>query len=172
MSNDILAHEYLRECLHYSVITGEFYWLKAPSNKVKLGSMAGSLNVKGYRQIKINGTLHRAHRLVWLWVTGKWPVNEIDHVNGVRNANYWLNLREATHSQNAMNRGMLANNTSSFKGVFWNKRAQKWMGQINLNSRRIHLGYFDAIEDACAARTAAEERLHGEFARPLDVLEL
>ena len=102
-SKSILSHAYLREILHYSFITGEFYWLKSPAKNIKAGQMAGTLNSGGYRNIAINGKIYRAHRLAWFWVTSAWPANAIDHLNGVRDANYWLNLREATRSQNCCN---------------------------------------------------------------------
>lgn len=50
------------------------------------------------------------------------------------------------------------NNTSGTKGVCWHKGMKKWVARIGINRSRIHLGYFDNIEDAIATRKAAEEK--------------
>lgn len=50
------------------------------------------------------------------------------------------------------------NNTSGFKGVYWNKEKGKWVAQITFRRKNYNLGRYDNIEDAVAARKAAEER--------------
>ena len=50
------------------------------------------------------------------------------------------------------------NNTSGFKGVYWNKEKGKWGAQITFRRKNYNLGRYDNIEDAVAARKAAEER--------------
>lgn len=160
----MLTQATLRARLHYSVITGEFYWLKS-KGRVKAGDVAGCLNSGGYIYIQINSKPYLAHRLAWFWVTGEWPTNEIDHKSGIRDANYWLNLREATNSQNACNTRLCSINTSGYKGVCWNKARKKWQANIKLSNKTKHLGYFDDINLAYAARLKAQQELHGDFAR-------
>lgn len=161
----MLTHAYLREILHYSVITGDFYYLKSTARRIKVGDIAGSLENTGYRRVKINREKHQSHRLAWFWVTGGWPENEIDHKNGITSANYWLNLREATHSQNMCNRSINLNSTSGYKGVSWDNASQKWHARIGLNKKRKSLGYFDNIDDAYAERQKAEKELHRGYTR-------
>jgi hypothetical protein len=163
----MLTHAYLREHLHYSIITGKFYWLKPTTNIIQVGDVAGSFDDKGYRFIRINRKKHLTHRLAWFWVIGEWPENNIDHVSGVRDANYWLNIREATVSQNNCNVGLKPANTSGYKGVSWHKASQKWRAQIRHNSKPKHLGSFVDIEEAYFERLKAEKELHGEFARAI-----
>jgi hypothetical protein len=67
----------LREVLHYDPITGIFTWLVSLSNHV--GKVAGSLDGTGRVRIRVDGREYGAHRLAWLYMTGNWPVNEIDH---------------------------------------------------------------------------------------------
>jgi len=43
------------------------------------------------------------------------------------------------------------NNTSGYRGVWYNKSAQKWVASITVNYRRIHLGYFDLPIDGATA---------------------
>lgn len=87
----------------------------------------------------------------------------IDHVNGDPSDNRLCNLREATKSQNMMNVGKIKSNTSGVRGVGWSKISQKWRAYICVNKRNIHLGLFDDIEDAKAARFKAVIKYHGEF---------
>lgn len=90
--------------------------------------------------------------------------SRIDHVNGDKLDNRRRNLRFATRSQNAMNKGKPKNNTSGFKGVSWYKKAKKWCARIKVNGKTIHLGLFAEIKIAARAYDAAARELHGEFA--------
>lgn len=163
--NDIvISLNYLREILHYSIITGDFYWLKS-KGRVKAGDIAGTYDAYGYRVININHNPYKSHRLAWFWVTGAWPEYDIDHKNGAPSDNYWLNLREATRSQNNSNIRMKSNNTSGYKGVYWHKASKKWQASIGVSKKLKHLGLFEGIEEACAARLKAQQELHGDFAR-------
>lgn len=74
------------------------------------------------------------------------------------------NLRAATHGQNQQNSATPRNNTSGFKGVGWDKRRKKWRAYVSAGGRRINIGSFDDIHDAAAARAAAAQEHHGQFA--------
>ena len=84
----------LREILHYDPESGELRWLISPRYRVNIGALAGVLNSRGYRVIKIGGRMYVAHRLAFLWMEGRWPMEEIDHANGDKTDNRWSNLRE------------------------------------------------------------------------------
>lgn len=49
------------------------------------------------------------------------------------------------------------NSKSGVKGVSWSKSKNKWVAQIYYQGKSIHLGRYTEIEDAIAARKAAEE---------------
>ena len=89
----------------------------------------------------------------------------VDHINGDGLDNRRANLRLATSAGNAHNRRINKNNLSGFKGVRWNKAAQKWQAQIALGGKDHYLGLFDAPEAAHAAYVEAATRLHGDFAK-------
>ena len=74
------------------------------------------------------------------------------------------NLRECTQAENVHNCGMRRNNRSGVKGVHYHKGQKQWRAQIGSNGKRIHLGFFDDINEAAQVRREAELRLHGEFA--------
>lgn len=160
-----LTHARLTQLLYYDPETGVFTRKTAPTNYVRVGDVAGYKNPAGYIMIMIDGEDHRAHRLVWLYMTGEWPKDEIDHINGIRDDNRFANLREATKAQNSRNCKTPKSNTSGFKGVYLHKNYNKWAARIRVNKKRKHLGYFDTPEEAYDAYVSAAEVLHGEFAR-------
>lgn len=160
-----LTAERLRTLLHYCPETGAFRWLVSNSARRPAGSAAGELKPSGYILIGINGWRYRAHRLAWLYVTGEWPQVQIDHRDNDRSNNKWLNLRPADNAQNQANAKRPKNNTSGFKGVFWNKQRQKWAAKINPDRRQVHLGFFADPKEAHAAYCRGAEKFFGEFAR-------
>ncbi len=92
-----------RELLRYEPETGKFYWLMNRGRNAKSGDEAGSMNNKGYRQIKVDGRAYSAPRLAWLFVCKEWPKKEIDHINHNRDDNWIANLRDVPHRTNTRN---------------------------------------------------------------------
>lgn len=164
MKTDLTAAR-VRELLDYNPETGEFRWRLSNSKRAPVGAVAGVIS-RGYRLIRIDGCLYRGHRLAWLHVHGHWPVAEIDHVNLDKADNRIANLREASRSQQLANQGRRRDNTSGFKGAFWEASRRKWQAYIQVNGRRIHLGRFATPEAAHAAYVTAAAEHFGEFARP------
>lgn len=149
----------LKELLDYDPGTGVFIW-RVSRGTARAGSVAGTFNSEGYIRIKIDRKLYLAHRLVWLYVCGKFPVNQLDHIDRDPSNNRIENLRLATQAENKQNLSKPYTNTSGVVGVSWNKQTGKWQAYIQLNNRQIHLGLFDTIEEAAAARAAAKAKLH------------
>jgi len=93
------------------------------------------------------------------------PDDIIDHKNGNVLDNRRSNLRFATSAENSQNRQLAKNNSSGIKGVSWHKQHNKWQVEIVVNKKRIHLGYYENLEDARDAIREARIELHGEFCR-------
>lgn len=129
------------------------------------GAQVGGLIASGYRLVTIYGSRFYAHRLAFLYMLGRWPIGEVDHINGAPDDNRWENLREATHQENGRNVKTAKNNTSGVKGVYWAKDKRKWTAQITISRKTYHLGRFDTIEAAKACREAKTAEVFGEFAR-------
>lgn len=88
----------------------------------------------------------------------------IDHINQCGLDNRKINLRISTKSTNAMNSKKRKNCSSKYKGVSWNKIHKKWEVYINLNKRRIRLGYYLNEQEAAIAYNNAAKEFHKEFA--------
>ena len=140
--------------LRYEPDTGLFFW-KA-TNKI-----AGSKKVDGRIHIVVGGEAYKAHRLAWLFVHGSFPRNQIDHINHICDDNRIVNLRDVTNQENQRNARRSKANVSGVTGVYWHKASQKWLAQIRIDMKDLHLGLFDNKSDAIKARTDAE--LHYGF---------
>lgn len=146
----------LKEILEYQPDTGLFFW-KKNGKGIKKNRKAGHLSKEGYVDIRIKNYSCPAHRIAWFMMTGSWPDNFIDHINRIRSDNRFINLRQATKSENAQNTKIPSNNTSGYKGVVWHKPNKNWVAQININKKHIHLGSFKNLQDAVNARIEAEK---------------
>lgn len=96
------------------------------------------------------------HRLIWLLKTGRWPLEVIDHIDGVTTNNKWVNLRDVSRAENQKNMKMFCNNTSGHRGVCWDKARNTWNARIKVRGITISLGRFTNFEEAKVARLAAE----------------
>ena len=156
-----LSAERLREILDYNPDTGIFTWIKPTSNRVKIGAVAGYFcPIHNCIRIRLFGNLHFAHRLAWLYVTGKHPIEQIDHINGNRLDNRIENLREATDQQNKQNLGVSKANKSGMRGVHFVKKKNKWCAQITSHRKTRSLGYFDSKEAAYGVYLEARKEIH------------
>ena len=156
----MITQKELRQILHYDAKRGVWRWRVRPAQHVQLGSIAGTLNSKGYRYIVINGKQYKSSRLAWFYICGYFPENQVDHRNRNPSDDRWENLREVSPQCNQRNCKLSSQNTSGVKGVCWHKRAEKWHAQIAVNSKNKHLGYHDDFTEAVAHRLAAEQCLN------------
>lgn len=132
------------------------------------GNCAGHIGKSGDGHkmwiVKIAGKRYQAHRVVFCMKNGDFdPSYEVDHIDRDPLNNEPKNLRLSTRAQNASNKSIPSNNTSSARGVTWDKKNRKWQAQIGHFGKCIFLGRFSSKEEAVAARVAGSQRLHGEF---------
>lgn len=164
----MLTIERLHELLHYDAETGVFIRRKT-IGRARCGAVAGGLMSLGYWAIGIDGVAYYGHRLAWLYMTGAWPAEQVDHVDGTRNNNRWANLREASSGQNKRNTKLKASNTSGYKGVSFcagrSNQKKAWEAKIRVNYKTVHLGRFATGEEAARAYDVAAVQHSGQFAR-------
>lgn len=91
----------------------------------------------------------------------------VDHIHHDKNEcnydNRKSNLRFVGYVENGMNTVVFKNNKSGCKGVFYNKRYNKWEARICVNKKNIYLGRYSILEDAIMARRKAEQQYYGEY---------
>lgn len=155
----------INELIDYNSETGVFTF-KAKRKGRKIGQ-CGWRRPDGYLCITINYKCYLAHRLAWFLVYGEWPLHEVDHINGDPSDNRICNLRLATHSQNLKNQKIRKNNTSGYKGVYFNKKNGNWIARIKINYRYFHIGVFADPESAHLAYVKRAQQEFGEFHREI-----
>ena len=181
MSDVIVDQSLVRELLHYEPETGVFTWKRRDRkhfsndqswktwNTRFAGTIAGA-DILGYREIQIFYCRARSHNLAWLYMHGRWPIEELDHINRNRSDNRICNLREASRMTNCRNMPRLRNNKSGVTGVMWLKREKKWRAYISSErNKSISLGEFSDFFEAVCRRKSAErkfgyDRNHGKTA--------
>lgn len=158
-NNSTLTAEVLRTVLHYAPDTGVFTWLVIPTSRIPAGAVAGSLGSTGHYIIALHNKQWKAHRLAWLYMTGSWPVNEIDHINGNRADNRFINLRDVTRKENTQNQRRAARSSKSgLLGATPYKNV--WRAAIGADGVWKHLGFYSTPEEAHAAYLEAKRKLH------------
>lgn len=157
----MITQERLKELFVYNEETGYFVWKVSRKGYPKKGKIAGCLNPLGYVSIRVDSVLYQAHRLVFLYLYGAMPNDEIDHINGNRSDNRIFNLREASRSQNGMNMSLSCSNKSGVKGV--SKSRNGWRGSIDSNGVQYQKR-FKSFHDAVKWIDDMRKKLHGEFA--------
>jgi hypothetical protein len=131
-----LTTERLRALLEYDPATGLFTWRETRNLRVRAGDLAGrTVTEEGHRAICIDYQTHTAGRLAWQWMTGKPPVQRVEHVNGDASDARWTNLRDVgrpglairqgVHSQGFTDRGA---GRRRFRARVYCDGCSRWVG--------------------------------------------
>ncbi len=155
----------LKSLLIYDPVTGVWRWLVDRGNRFKTGTVAGSINEKGYWIIGVLGRNYKAHRLAVFYMTGEWPKDQVDHNDLHKANNRWGNIRPAINSQNQMNGPVRSDNKLGLKGIKEHKPTGLFQARITVNGKRQSLGYFKSTSEAIDARRNAAYKIHGNFTR-------
>lgn len=144
----MVTQERLKELYTYDPIGGTFR-RNFGRQGVEKGSLAGSMNHHfGYVNIFVDDKGYKAHRLAFMYMTGEWPPEEVDHLDGDRSNNAWENLKLCSRSENARNMAKRKDNTSGHVGIGFHKKRNQWRARI----MGEHLGWFPTMEEAIKAR--------------------
>jgi hypothetical protein len=154
-----------RSLLDYDPCTGVFSWkcrqVSKPQhiswNDKLAGKAAGCVSSSNYLLISISDNSYFAHRVAWLIVHGRWPEDQIDHIDHDTLNNSLSNLREVTNTENHRNVSLSKINKSGVSGVYWCRKSSKWHAQGIASGKRVHLGLFELLSDAAAARKCFEK---------------
>lgn len=168
--------ETLRQLLSYEPETGKLYWKPRGEewfsskrafstwNARFAGKEALTAQSFGAFHGSINSIYILAHRAAWAIYYGKWPKDQIDHINHDRKDNRIVNLREASASQNGRNRRSRPNSSSKYLGVCFDKDRNMWRAEITDMYKTKALGRFSTEDQAAAAYDLAAIKIHGAFA--------
>jgi hypothetical protein len=161
IQQESIQQEELNEIFVYD--EGRLFWKISPHPRIKPGTEAGYYT-SGYIALELFKKVWKAHRIVWIMHYGEIPEGMlIDHKNGIGTDNRISNLRLATRQENNRNSKKRKGSKSSYKGVSWHERQQKWNAVIQVDGVRHHIASFDNEEDAHKAYCEVALMIFGEF---------
>ena len=168
----VLTQGLLRVFMRYDVGTGKLYWRSRSIgyfanagrctawNTAHAGKEAGGIDWRGYRICGVLGKTYMVHRLVWFYVYGEWVGDAvefvIDHIDGDKSNNRIHNLRVVDRRESMKNLPLGRHNKTGCFGVQLVKG--KYTARITVDYVPRHLGTFDTLEEAVAARKQAEKK--------------
>jgi hypothetical protein len=126
-----------------------------PETGVILGVRGKEIKTKdtyGYCIISSDKFMTKSHHFAWYMVYGDVDFDELDHINRDRTDNRISNLRIGNRSLQTQNR--------ESKGYNWHKLTNKWISQIQIEGKKIHLGLFETEEEARNCYLEAKKKYH------------
>ena len=127
-----------------------------------------TVSPRGYSFIKLSNDVNSKNCCIHKLVAECFLENpdnkpQVDHIDGNKLNNNISNLRFVTRSENGMNRLKAKNNNSGYTGICYDKSHKQFHAQLWIKGKRIHLGYYDLLEDAVISRKNAQDKYFGEF---------
>jgi hypothetical protein len=175
---EVVSIDIIKEFLVYDKDTGKLYWKvrdvkyfndgerKANAcsiwNSRYSGKEAGCPDGSNRIVIRIFKNTFFAHRLAFILMEGREPIEQIDHINGNSLDNRWCNIRECVDYQNKQNLTVRSNSSTKVQGVyFFKKRLKKpYEARIRLRGKKYYLGTFKTAKEAGQAYLEAKQKLH------------
>ena len=157
---ELYSKDTIKHWVIYDPDTGVFYWKKKPSRRVMAGSVAGSLSRDlGYISMMLHKQSYLAHRMAFVYMNGRLPIGLVDHINGIRSDNRWINLREATNSINQQNKKQ-ANTNSTTGSLGVTKSGKGFRAIVGFNNKNYYSPNYNTLVEASAAYFAMKKLLH------------
>ena len=145
-----MTPERLRELVTYDPDTGIM------SSRVKRhgknpGDRLGSITSTGYLVTQIEGYKTSIHRFIWLYMYGRLPFGETDHINGNRT----FNQQNRATPRRGSKVGYIGVSLAPYK--------KKYRAQIEVNGKGRSLGFYATAEEAHAAYLEAKRKMHAGY---------
>ena len=165
----MITQERLKELVEYR--DGKLYW-REDRGCVKKGSEAGTVTKLGYIRVSLDRNIYFAHRLIWLYHYGHFPVHNIDHIDQNPANNLLENLRDVPQSENVRNATVGKDNSSGVMGVQLDKRRGRYVVRIREGDKYGYYGAFPTLEEAAVRAKEVYARLgyHENHGRNKDEL--
>lgn len=119
----------------------------------KISEYKWNIMSTGYAQARIGNSMILMQRFL---VDCK-KSQVVDHKNNNRLDNRKDNLKVVTRAKNNQNLSISKRNTTGYRGVTFDKNANKYRVRININGKEKHIGLFQTLEEAVNRRKELEK---------------
>ena len=142
----MINQEYLKECFDYNINTGVCLWKRRPlyhfasesSRFTFIGKNTGNpitcIHNRGYLFVRLNGKGYLLHRLIFILMGHALAGFQVDHINGIKTDNRWINLRLVSQHDNLRNKKLRESNKTGVSGVSFYE---------NLKSKPFRVTYYE-----------------------------
>lgn len=154
-----MPFEQARAAFEYDPESGVIRWKIRAANCVRIGDVAGTVNVQGYVKVKYRGREYAAHRLAWLLTYGRMPSQQIDHIDCDKANNRVANLRDVPQSVNQQNRKTSRVDSES-KLLGAHRHMKSWKAGITISGKSHHIGKFTTAREAHEAYKEFKRKNH------------
>ena len=168
MRHAALGIAYIIKRLRVDADNGRMYWLDATKHHRNLvGKEAGCARKthsgKYYWIIQIDGVPYRRSQLIFAVTTGSWPVEQVDHRDGLSLNDRPDNLRPATQMQNAWNHKGRRKRSGLPMGI---RKLPYGRFEARITYKKVlrSIGVFDSLNDAVSAYQNQRKECFGEYA--------
>jgi len=166
--------EKIRRHLDYNPNTGTITWKNPVGPMLRRchhGDRAGHLNGSSVMMIQILNpdtgqqvSMPAQHVAIFI-ASGEWPTPPVYNRNGKRDDNRIENLCYSDYDLDRLNRRLSRCSATGIRGVYEKKpegaSPMRFIASIRADGKCVHLGTFDTIDKAHAARITAEKILFG-----------
>ena len=167
--NPPLTREFILTRLNVDIEKGKAYWAHQDRgcHRHLIGQEAGCLKhssrEKHYWYIRINGFLYKRSHIIFTVKTGRWPLDQIDHIDGDSTNDSGDNLRECNQKQNMQNMKSKKKSSNLPMGVRQRPNVN-YQAYIRIENAMKGLGTFSTLQAAQDAYIAGRKKHFGEFA--------
>ena len=132
--------EQLQKVFRVDTTTGKVYWLvRRPKHGgwTQTGDLAGYIpnencgRTAGRAMLRYEGQTYQISRLVWLFATGAWPTQMIDHIDKDPTNDAFSNLRDVSNKENLQNV-----TRKPFYGIYFDNRKNCFCIELRHNGTR------------------------------------
>jgi hypothetical protein len=98
-------------------------------------------------------------------MTGNWPPEYVDHIDGNPSNNIWSNLRLVSAAENSYNRKRKYDSFTGIKGVIKDYRSDTWHVHMMIDGKVISKGPYYSYQSACKEYDHLAKEARGVYHR-------
>lgn len=179
---------FIKSVLNYNPDTGVLTWKTRCEKDTKMlenfsvrairgfnsrfaGKEAGHILPLGYKKVYLSfkgkPLSLLSHHIAWVFMTGKFPKDLIDHKDRNPSNNSWENLREVSRTINNLNTKVRKNSSTGVKGVSYRKKNCEWVVSFFIEGKPREIYRSKDFFEAVCVRKSLDNKYDLEHSRDI-----